>query len=393
MERDGAHSDAALHSARAGALNRRQRAFATELVLGSLRWRGELDHAISGALRRPLERLDAEVLTALRLGAYQLRHMAGVPPHAAVSQAVELARHARKHSAAPLVNAVLRNLPPAPPPAAARRLSHPGWLVQRWASRFAPDGLEALLAANLRRPETYFRIPSEAGERAVRKRLRSAGIDVERTGVPRAYRLASSTPRAARRAAGARLDFLNLNSQRVGRLAAADAPHLALDLCAAPGGKARILSEATAVVAADLRPARLRTLRRLGDRNIAAVAADAERSLPFTRRFHRILADVPCSGTGTLARNPEIKWRLQLADLADLQRRQRRILNSAMDALAPGGALIYSTCSLEPEENEQVVGPAVRARPGWRAEKVLCTVPGTDPGEGFQAWRIRSPSR
>ncbi len=393
MERDGAYSGAALNSSRAGTLNRRQRAFTTELVLGSLRWRGELDDAISGALRMPLKRLDAEVLAALRLGAYQLRHMAGVAPHAAVSQSVELAKHARKHSAAPLVNAVLRNLPPAPPLSAAMRLSHPGWLVERWTSRFAPERLEALLAANLRPPEAYFRIPAESSERSVRQRLRRAGIEVERAGVPRAYRLASSTPRAARRAAGARLDFLNINSQRVGRLAAADAPPLALDLCAAPGGKARILAEASTVVAADLRPARLRTLRRLGDGNIAVVAVDAERRLPFTRPFHRILADVPCSGTGTLARNPEIKWRLKPADLAILQRRQARILNSAMDALAPGGALIYSTCSLEPEENAQVVEPAVRARPGWRAEKALSTVPGTDPGEGFQAWRIRSPRR
>ena len=132
-------------------------------------------------------------------------------------------------------------------------------------------------------------------------------------------------------------------------------------------------------------------MRRLGCRGIRLLALDGERGLPFLRRFDRVLVDAPCSGTGTLARNPEIKWRLRLEDLADLSRRQARILDNAMDVLAPGGTLVYATCSLEPEENDHVVEDTLRNWPRCKAEKAIDTVPGRDRGDGFQAWRIRKP--
>ncbi len=185
--------------------------------------------------------------------------------------------------------------------------------------------------------------------------------------------------------------FQDINSQRVGGLLDPEPAGLVLDLCAAPGGKARLLAESSHVVAADRYRHRLRVMRRLGISGIQLLALDAERKLPFSCQFGRVLVDAPCSGTGTLARNPEIKWRLRPTDLRILSRRQERILGNALDVLAPGGSLVYATCSLEPEENEDVVEAAMRARPGWQSRKVLSTLPGRDPGDGFQAWRIRRP--
>jgi 16S rRNA (cytosine967-C5)-methyltransferase len=393
IDRDAAFADEMLHSARVDRLEGRERAFVTELVMGSLRRRGELDHLISRRLRKPLPSLDLEVLTALRLGAYQLRHMSGVAVHAAVSQSVDLAKWARKRSAAPLVNAILRRLPPSPPPLQGARLSHPAWLVSRWEAALGRDNCNAFLKSNLHRPATYFRIPPRKAAGRALERLRQAGIGAEATDLPGAYRLTAGAARTARAAAGARLlRFQDINSQRVGSLLAASSDGPVLDVCAAPGGKSRLLAESSPVVASDRHLHRLRVMRHLGTSGICLLALDAERRLPFSSQFDRVLVDVPCSGTGTLARNPEIKWRLQPNDLEILSRRQKRILGNALDALAPGGTLVYATCSLEPEENEHVVEAAMRAKPGWPARKVLCTVPGRDPGDGFQAWRIQRPA-
>ena len=332
------------------------------------------------------------MLTALRLGAYQLRHMDGIPDHAAVSESVELVRQARKGSAAGLVNAVLRHLPPDPPTAEAARLCHPDWLRRRWQTQFGAGRCEALLNANLRQPEAYFRLLPAAEAPDVLARLERAGVSSEPTNLAGAYRLAQGSVPAARQAAGDALVFQDINSQRVAELLAGSPGSPVLDVCAAPGGKSRQLAEGAAVVAGDRRLKRLRAMRRLGSRGIQLLAMDAERPLPFRRQFERILVDAPCSGTGTLARNPEIKWRLKPDDLDSLGARQARILDNAMDALAPGGQLVYATCSLEPEENQHVVAKAVAARTGWKATRALWTIPGRDPGDGFQAWRILRPA-
>ena len=384
IERDAAYAGGLLHAVPASRLGRRDHAFVTELVKGSLRRQGELDHLISRRLHKPLAALDLEVLTCLRLGAYQLRHMRGVADHAAVSESVELVKRARKRSAASLVNAVLRRLPPAPPEPQAARLSHPAWLVRRWESALGHGLCSKLLIANLRRPAAFFRIPAPDDPEVALERLRRLGVSAVPTDHPRAYRLTSKAAEAARL-----LTFQDLNSQRVGALVKAARGSVVLDVCAAPGGKARILAESATVVAADRHLHRLRLMRRLGDADILAVAIDAEARLPFNRRFDRVLVDAPCSGTGTLARNPEIKWRLRPADIADLSNRQTRILRNALHAVAPGGQLIYATCSLEPEENEHVVRTVIAESGGWDAERVLSTLPGRDPGDGFQAWRIR----
>ena len=391
VERDAAFADELLHSARLATLAERERALVTALVMGCLRRRGELDHAVSGRLRRPLGSVDPEVLVALRLGAYQLRYMQSVPDHAAVSEAVELVKGAGKRSAAGLANAVLRRLPPAPPPDQAARLSHPEWLMRRWQSSLGTRDCDTLLAANLRQPEAYFRIPPPARSEAVLRLLGQAGLAAEPTTLPGAFRLASGSAAAAAKASHGAVAFLDINSQRVAESLEVRPGCRVLDACAAPGGKARILAECGPVVAGDRSFDRLKTVRRLGCRDIRLLQMDAERAFPFATRFDRILVDAPCSGTGTLARNPEIKWRLRPADLDDLQARQIRILVNASEALSPGGLLVYSTCSLEPEENEHVVRTALRNRPGWKARRVLATLPGKDPGDGFQAWRIERP--
>ena len=223
------------------------------------------------------------------------------------------------------------------------------------------------------------------------KRLRQAGLEVETTCLPRAYQLTRGSVPSAMAAARSRLSFRDLNSQRVAALLAGQGTSTVLDVCAAPGGKSRQLAEEGPVVAADRRTSRMRTMRRLGRSGIDLVVLDAEHPLPFRRTFGRVLVDVPCSGTGTLSRNPEIKWRLRPADLTDLQRRQSRILDNSLNAVAAGGLAVYATCSLEPEENEHVVTAAVSRRPGWTARKAISSVPGSDPGDGFQAWTIRRP--
>ena len=388
IDRDDAHADELLHSPRLDALGERDRRFVTALVMGCLRHRGALDHLIACRLRRPLQKVDPEVLAVLRIGAYQLRFMNGVPPHAAVSEAVELVNFARKRSAGGLVNAVLRHLPAAPGPTKTARLCHPEWLARRWEAALGKARCDALLKANLQPPATYFRIPAPTVPAGVLHALQEAGMEVAETAVPRAYALRSGSAARMRKLVGTAVRFQDLNSQRVGMLLNTHPGSVVLDLCAAPGGKARLLAETAPVVGSDRNLRRLQTMKSLGATAIRLLALDAERPLPFSRPFDRILVDAPCSGTGTLARNPEITWRLRPADLIDLQRRQVRILGNAMEALAPGGALIYSTCSLESEENQDVVEAVIGSRPDWQAERVLSTVPGRDPGDGFQAWRM-----
>lgn len=388
IERNAAFSDELLHSGRLATLDARGRALVTELVMGCLRRRGELDFLVGQKLYMPLQALDLEVLTALRLGAYQLRYMRRIPSHAAVSESVELIKASGQRFASGMVNVVLRRLPAALPAEQAARLSHPTWLVERWEAAFGAAVCGALLAANLRRPQTYLRIPVHANSRQTLQRLTEAGVDAVPAGLARAYRVQSG--RATRTAAFVSGEFViqDLNSQRVAALLDVRPASRVLDVCAAPGGKARLLAETAPVVAADRHRHRLRAMRSLGCRGMHLLVLDAEQPLPFARRFDRILVDAPCSGTGTLARNPEIKWRLDAADLMDLQARQVRILRHALEALDSDGQLLYSTCSLEPEENEHVVTATIQSMPGWTARQVLSTVPGRDPGDGFQAWRF-----
>ncbi len=369
VEREAAYSSELLHSSRHAQLSRPDHGLATELVTGVLRWRSWLDNLIARHSAQPLAKLDLEALTALRLAAYQLVFLERVPKSAAVHESVELVKRARKQSAAPFVNAVLRKLSAgnANTPHSiseantatelAAASSHPPWLVERWMRELGSDAAHQICAYDQRPPATHIRLRDPS----VQDELRRAGVELTAGALLTSARRVLSgaiTEQAAFREG--RVFIQDEASQLVGLLVGKGSK--ILDCCAAPGGKTRVLAEQNPqarIVALELHPHRARLLRRLvAAPNVEVLNADI-RDLPTAEFFDRVLVDVPCSGTGTLARHPEIKWRLELEDLSDLQVRQAAILQSAVKHVAPGGRLVYSTCSLEPEENQAVVEQAI----------------------------------
>jgi 16S rRNA (cytosine967-C5)-methyltransferase len=367
VEQGGYASDI-LHAA-ARELPARDAGLAEEIVFGVLRFQAQLDFLIGHYSGRRTAKLDAEVRLALRMGIYQLRYLERIPAHAAVSESVELAKRAGKASAAGLINAVLRKVDRRPVkwPDRATELSHPAWMLERWDRQFGQEAAAAIARANLQRPETYIRVP--AG------RTPPEGAEPCEE-LPGCYR---SSAASGFRIEGFRMQ--DIGSQAIVPLLDLTAGQSFLDLCAAPGNKtAQALESGVEAVACDIHPRRLEALKKLSAR---LVVLDATAPLPFARKFDRILLDAPCSGTGTLARNPEIKWRLRAADIAELQTRQRTLLARALEALATGGRLVYSTCSLEREENEDVVAP-------YGVVETLRRIPGGDRGDGFFAAVIKS---
>lgn len=379
VERGGAYAADLLHSSRLTRFSDADKALTTELVMGVLRWRARLDQALATACDQPLARLDLEVLTALRLGAYQLGYLERVPARAAVHESVELAKRARKRSAAPLVNAVLRRIVKSgqreafqvehPTEGAntrdlAERYSHPLWLVERWTKHFGISTTARICESDQRVPGTALRLAADVSD----DDLRREKIEVAPGALlARARRLVSGDVTRSKAFAAGRVAVQDEASQLVAALLGTGTR--ILDCCAAPGGKTAAIAERNPqaqIVAAELHPHRARTLRRRAPAgNVRVIAADAL-AFPLDLQFDRVLADVPCSGTGTLGRNPEIKWRLQPSDLGDLHRKQVAILRAALERVAPGGRLVYSTCSLEPEENTEVVNEALAARRGFR---------------------------
>jgi 16S rRNA (cytosine967-C5)-methyltransferase len=361
VERGGYAADLLYHSL--SGLDARDAGLAEEIVFGVLRFQAQLDFLIRHYSGRAGARLDAEVRIALRMGIYQLRYLERIPAHAAVSESVGLVRRARKASAAGFVNAVLRkvNREPVAWPDRAVELSHPAWMLERWDAQYGAAMSERIARANLTRPETYVRIPPG----------REGGEDLESCpDVPGCYRGAAT---------GFRIQ--DIGSQTIVPLLRLKPGQTFLDLCSAPGNKtAQALEIPVRAIAADIHPQRLAALRELA---VDRVVLDGTAPLPFSRKFDRILVDAPCSGTGTLARNPEIKWRLQPEDILELQTRQARLLSNALAALAPAGRLVYSTCSLEREENEGVVAPYNVLERQYR-------IPGREPGDGFFAAVIES---
>jgi 16S rRNA (cytosine967-C5)-methyltransferase len=377
VERESSYASELLHSRTYDRLTAVDHSLTTELVMGVLRWRSLLDSQIETNSSQQLSKLDGEVLTALRLAVYQFRWLTRIPARAAINESVELVKRARKRSAAPFVNAVLRKLSVpfsqgknstqhkinrASAETLAESSAHPLWLVERWIRAYSIESAFRICRHNQSVPVTAVRLRRPEAE----DRLRAEGIEL----APGAF-LASArrvqhgdiTRTAAFRAG------LCVIQDEASQLVAALVGQgtRVLDCCAAPGGKTAAIADRNPnanVAAVDLHSHRARLLQKLlrghdspseaGAGNIFVVAADA-RNLPFATRFDRVLADVPCSGTGTLSRNPEIKWRLNPEDLADLQERQVAIVRSAMAHIAAGGRLIYSTCSLEKEENEDVI--------------------------------------
>lgn len=371
VARQGAYSSELLHSDLLRDLNVADRGLCTEIVLGVLRWRSALDSAIAAVSDKNLPSLDPEVLTALRIAAYQIRFLDRIPARAAVHESVELVRSARKRSAVGFANAVLRKLVSSPPATTSRtlaedlsqRLAHPQWLVARWMEHFGAAATQKICEYDQAVPETTIRLQGATAEQ-----IRAQGIGV----VP-----GSLAANALRVTAG---DITTSDSFRQGRVFIQDeASQLVallvgrgsriLDCCAAPGGKTAALAYRNPeahIIATELHPHRSRRLQeRIASPNVEVLTADVT-ALELGATFDRVLADVPCSGTGTLARNPEIKWKLRSSDLADLHRRQTAILSAALRHVAPGGRAVYSTCSLETEENSEVVEEVLGSHPDFR---------------------------
>lgn len=376
------HSDELLHSARTEELSVEDRHLTTALVMGVLRWQIALDARLKTLLQRPEQRLAEPVAIALRMGAFQLLHLDRIPAHAALSESVELCRAAGEPHATGMVNAVLRKLAAAQKPGAwmhestaafAERLGHPRWIVERWVAAYGRDAALAVCEADQREQS-------------------ASGIF------------------AAEEVGDAPLPVMDDGSRLVAEIAAAAMPGAkrVWDCCAAPGGKTLILAKrlgGAEIVATDVSAKRLAQtqfrMKRYGyAEDVKCSVADAVDARKVEGEFDLILCDVPCSGTGTLAGNPEIRHVLKVEELKRQAARQQAILGAALKRLAPGGRLVYSTCSLEAEECEEVVAAVGGARRvpvevlleglGVRLEDAvrdgaLRTLPGVHPCDGFYA--------
>jgi 16S rRNA (cytosine967-C5)-methyltransferase len=382
----------ALADSRARLADERDRSLAAAIVHGTLRWQRACDYLVEHAARRRLDTLDTDVLVILRLSLFQLLHLDRVPAAAVVDDAVDLTRTAGRKSAAGFVNAVLRStlrrrhalpLPPRPDllsdrEAAIRYLgitcSHPDWLVSRWLDRFGFAKTERWLEFNnASAPLTLSvnRLRSSRGD--LRAALAADGILTEDVSfAPHGLRVVEGNP--LRRPSLGRFLVQDEASQLVPLTVDARPGERVLDVCAAPGGKTILLSgdmRDTGVLAAcDVRPRRVALLRGTigdaGSRHAHAVHVATGGPLPFGAVFDRVLVDAPCSGLGTVRRDPDIKWRRREDDLAGLAGRQISLLRRAARTVGPRGRLVYATCSSEPEENENVVDAFLSVEPAFR---------------------------
>lgn len=340
------------------------RSWLRHLVYGTLRLRGRLDHLIAHFTRGGVESLDPDVLLALRIGAFQLVSMGSVPVYAAVSESVEMAKRASGRGAGGLVNAVLRRIAgleapeslfPDPNDDLAGYLvswgSHPEWLVERWLSRFGDASTRALVESNNREPEVFLH-PLHRSPLEALSLLESEGLEAEALSDAPVLRLGREVDPARALAA---VPAVIQDPAAAWVSTYIDPPRGALvaDLCAAPGGKALVAaSRAGRVVAADRSRVRIRRLRNAAarlDLPVATVVADARR--PPLRTADVVVLDVPCTGTGTLRRHPDARWRVQPEDIGRLARLQEAILEGAAPLVPRGGLLVYATCTLEDEEN------------------------------------------
>ncbi len=349
-------------------LSSRNAGLATQIVFGCLRYQSQLDFLIFHYSGRKALEFDLDVLLALRIALLQLRYLERVPAHAAVHESVEFVK-SRKRAAANLTNAVLRkvNREAIAWPDLTTELSCPEWLVNRWSAHFGPETARRIAITALNEPEAYVRIPPGSAL--------PTDLQIEPTAIPGAYRLPSAAPSGIR--------FHDIGSQAIVPLLELRPGDTYLDVCAAPGNKTLQALETplALAVACDVSSARIREIPNI----IPRVQLDATQPFPFGQEFSRVFVDAPCSGTGTLGRNPEIKWRVSAREINRLGERQLLILSRASETLLPGGRLVYATCSLEEEENERVVERALAANPALRCLRTVWRIPSIDEGDGFFA--------
>lgn len=372
VQEQDAFASELLHSDLLSNLTDADRGLCTEIVLGALRWQSLLDLAIANVSGKQTKNLDPEVLIALRIAAYQIRFLDRIPARAVVNESVELVKAAKKKSATGFANAVLRKLvsgPPGLPPAAtpvqdlSQRLAHPQWLVSRWMEAFGAAAVQRICEYGQTVPVTTLR-----KQGATVESLRAEGLETGPGVIAgSALRVLAGDVTKTRAFAEGNI-FIQDEASQLVALLVGNGTRI-LDCCAAPGSKTAALAfrnPAARIVAAEIHPHRARLVQeRVRSANVEVVIADAT-ALNLGPEFDRVLADVPCSGTGTLARNPEIKWKLRKDDLADLHTRQVAILAAALRHVAPGGRAVYSTCSLETEENSAVVQEVLSSHPEFR---------------------------
>jgi 16S rRNA (cytosine967-C5)-methyltransferase len=368
---------------RARDLDARDRRWLRELVYGMLRQRGAIDAILDGRVRNGLARVDPDLVDLMRLGVYQLLHMGSVPAYAAIAQTVELAKVRHGIGASKLVNAVLRRIdrergdlavpvPGDPVEALTVRYSHPRWLVARWLARYGEEGTTVLMMKNNAEAPVVIR-PFGIVREQLEATLEASGVEVE--DAPLARDSIQITGGIALTELGAFKQGLffvqDPGSTLVTQYAAIPDDAIVADLCAAPGGKALELARtARLVIASDRSAQRLARLldnrARLEATNVLVAVGDAR--FPAVREMDAVVIDVPCTGTGTFRRHPDARWRLKVSDLSVMGALQASILRAAAEVVKPGGLLVYSTCSLEPEENEIQIAEFLSRNPEWKLE-------------------------
>ena len=391
-----------------------EEALATELTYGTLRHRAEVDWSLSRFTRTSLGALPSPIRAILRMGAYQLLFVRRIPPHAACFEAVALAKRAGHEGTARLVNAVLRRVAASPempgdgdtPDAIAARYSHPEWLVTRWVGRFGADGARALCQANNATPPSAVRLNTLRGAPGfLAAQLADRGVHtVPSVWLAEGRRIVASpsegagpeagpsaqTARASARQAAYRDGWFapqDEASMLVGRLLAPRPGETVIDACAAPGGKtahlAALMENRGRLIACDVLPRKVdavaRQCARLGATIVDARLLDGARlGAEYPAAADRVLVDAPCSGLGVVRRRPEIKWRARPADFAELAAQQGRILAGAAGAVRRGGLVVYSVCTIEPEEGPEVVAAFLAAHPEFEPLPITAWPPGAD---------------
>lgn len=365
-------------------LDARDRRWVRELVYGMLRRRSRLDAFLDARVNGGAYRLDPDLHDLLRLGAAQLLYMESVPAYAAIAQTVELAKRRHGIGASKLANAVLRRLdrerdtlllPPTSNPVDALAVegSHPRWLVERWVGRWGTSETQRLLEANNQEAPLIAR-PWHVVREQLEAMFESAGVHGADAPLVRDSIVLSSPVSSLTELGPFRQGLFHLQdpaSTLVTQYASVPTGANVADLCAAPGGKSVELSRSAGqVFASDLSLARLQrvveNVQRLEIASLHVYAADAR--FPAIRPVDVVLVDTPCTGTGTFRRHPDARWRLKVSDLAVMSSIQRSILHTAATVVRPGGWLVYSTCSLEPEENDEQIAWFLQRHPDFRVD-------------------------